>query len=125
VHAELLEPSPLPEVAMLNSSLTTRARWTAPGGAQHTGQLPVEAGLAKGDLVPVAVDAGGAVVDARIGIADPLRTGLVTGLSTLLACWAVVALAVSLCRSRLDAIDAEDWENGWARVEPEWSGRAG
>jgi hypothetical protein len=125
VLAELLEPSPLPEVAMLNSTLTTRARWTVPGGAQHTGQLPVVAGLAKGDLVPVAVDAGGAVVDARIGIADPLRAGLVAGLSTLLACWAVLALAVSLCRSRLDAIDAEDWETGWARVEPEWSGRAG
>jgi hypothetical protein len=36
----------------------------------------------------------------------------------------VLALAASLCRSRLDAIDAEDWETGWARVEPEWSGRA-
>jgi hypothetical protein len=125
VLAELLEPSPLAEVAMLNSTLTTRARWTAPGGAQHTGQLPVVAGLAKGDLVPVAVDAGGTVVDARIGVVDPLRAGLVAGLSTLLACWAVLALAVSLCRARLDAIDAEDWETGWARVEPEWSGRAG
>jgi hypothetical protein len=125
VQAELLEASPLPEAAVLNSTLTTRVRWTAPDGVEHTGRLPIEAGLSKGALVPVAVDAQGTVVDARLDEKDPVRTGLAAGLGALLCCWAVLTLAVSMCRARLDAIDVEDWETGWARVEPQWSGRAG
>jgi hypothetical protein len=125
VQAELLEPSPLPEAAMVNADLPTRARWTAPSGVPRTGLLRTEAGLPRGALVPISVDAAGLVVDARIHIADPQLTGLTAGLSTLLACWAVLALVVAVCRARLEAADAQQWAAEWARVEPDWSGRAG
>jgi hypothetical protein len=125
VQAELLEPSPLPEAAMLNASLPTRARWTSPSGVPRTGLLRADAGLARGALIPIAVDAAGVVVDARIRTADPLLIGLTAGLSTLLACWAVLALVLAVCRARLEAVDARQWAVEWARVEPEWSGRAG
>ncbi|HET6257325.1 hypothetical protein [Pseudonocardia sp.] len=125
VQAELLEPSPLPEVAMVNADLPTRARWTAPSGVTRTGLLRAEAGLARGAQIPISVDAAGLVVDARIHIADPQLTGLTAGLSTLLACWTVLALIGAVCRARLEAVDAQQWAAEWARVEPDWSGRAG
>jgi hypothetical protein len=124
-EAELLEPSPLPEAAMLNPTLATRARWTTSGGLLRTGSLRVDAGLPEGAMITVAVDAAGEVVDARTRIADSRVTGLTAGLSTLLACWAVLALCAVLCRARLDALDARQWADDWARVEPEWTGRAG
>jgi hypothetical protein len=125
VQAELLEPSPSPEAAMVNADLPTRARWTAPSGVPRTGLLRAEAGLARGALIPIAVDAAGVVVDARPHTADPELTGLTAGLSTLLACWAVLTLIVAVCGARLEAVDAQQWAAEWARVEPEWSGRAG
>lgn len=125
VQAELLEPSPSPEVAMLNAALPTRARWTLPSGVTRTGSIRAEAGLARGALVPVVVDAAGAVVDARVRTAEPRLAGLTAGLGTLLACWALLAIVVAVCRARLDAVDARHWAAEWARVEPEWSGRAG
>jgi hypothetical protein len=130
VHAELLEPSPSPEAAMVNAGLRTRARWTAPSGLPRTGLLRAEAGLGRGALIPITVDAAGVVVDARTHTPDPHTpdrqlTGLTAGVSTLLACWAVLALVVAVCRARLEAVDAQHWAAEWARVEPDWSGRAG
>ncbi|MDT7652016.1 MAG: hypothetical protein QOI36_3422 [Pseudonocardiales bacterium] len=125
VQAELLEPSPSPEAAMVNADLPTRARWTAPTGVPRTGLLRAEAGLARGALIPIAVDAAGVVVDARTHTAEPQLTALTVGLSTLLACWTVLAIVVTVCRARLEAVDAQQWAAEWARVEPEWSGRAG
>jgi hypothetical protein len=124
-QAELLEPSPLPEAVMLNPTLATRARWTTSGGLVRTGSLRVDAGLPRGAMITVAVDAAGEVVDARTRVTDSRLTGLTAGLSTLLACWAVLVLCAVLCRARLDALDARQWADDWARVEPEWTGRAG
>jgi hypothetical protein len=124
-QAELLEPSPMPEAAMLNPTLGTRARWATTDGLLRTGSLRVDAGLPTGAMVTVTVDATGAVVNARTRTTEPHLTGLTAGLSTLLACWAVLGLCAVLCRARLDALDARQWAVDWARVEPEWSGRAG
>jgi hypothetical protein len=41
------------------SPATAWARWTAPGGVPHTGQVLAPAGLAAGAVVPVWVDAAG------------------------------------------------------------------
>ena len=55
--------------------------------------------------------------------ADPLVTGALAGLTTLFACWTVLAVACGVWRARLAARDRLDWAADWARVEPRWSGR--
>ena len=55
--------------------------------------------------------------------ADPLLTGVLAGLTTLFACWGLLAVAGSVWRARLAARDRRDWAADWARVEPSWSGR--
>lgn len=49
--------------------------------------------------------------------------GVLAALLTLLVCWGLLAGAGAVWRRRLAARDLRDWADGWARVEPRWSGR--
>jgi hypothetical protein len=75
--------------------------------------------------VPVAVSVG--VLAAGRPPSTPslmaMPAGLLVGFGILLTCWALLAAACAAWRSRLAAMDRRDWTNGWARVEPVWSGR--
>jgi hypothetical protein len=125
VQAELLEPGPAPELAVVGSAVPTPARWSVPGGGTRTGLLWAEAGLDRGASVTVAVDAAGRLVDADAGTEDPRTTGILAGIGVLLCCWAVLAAVSAGWRSRLAALDSSRWAADWARVEPVWSGRPG
>ncbi|WP_219413858.1 hypothetical protein [Pseudonocardia nigra] len=124
VVAELLEPGPAPELAMVGAASPTAIGWTDPDGRAHTGLLEVAAGLPLGATVPVEIDAAGRLVGA-VGDSELARpSGLQVGVATALGGWAVVFAAGAVWRSRLAARDSAAWATEWARVEPVWSGRA-
>lgn len=123
VRAELLQPSPAPEIALVEAATPTSARWSTPDGETRTGLVWAEAGLAQHTQVTVAVDDQWWPVGPQIDVEDPAVTGLVAGITTVLICWALLAVLASAWRARLAARDDTDWTYGWARVEPFWSRR--
>lgn len=123
VRAELIEPSPVPDIALVGAAAPVPARWSTPGGTR-TGLVWAEAGLARSTEVTVVVDDQGRPVGPQTDVEDPAVSGLVAGLGTLLICWILLAVLASAWRARLAARDVMDWTDGWARVEPVWSSRA-
>ncbi len=100
-----------------------RARWAAPDGTAHAGDVPAAAGTRAGGTVTVWTNASGTLVEPPTGHAQIVSRVVffVTVTSAalavaLLAGWGT-ALRV-LDRRRLAA-----WETDWAAVEPRWTRR--
>jgi hypothetical protein len=99
------------------------ARWVAPRGHAHTGNIAVEVGLAAGRKVRIWVDAAGRPTDA------PLTRRAVQGRAVTVAAVATVALLSVLSflawagRKLLDRRRLADWELAWAIVGPKWTKR--
>lgn len=96
------------EVAPDRATTVVPAAWTTP--VQDTGSTVTEPPVSK---------------PADIAPQDRTSTGVLAAVVTMLSCWALLALAGAVWRARLDARDSAEWERGWSRVEPDWSGRAG
>ncbi|WP_232661341.1 hypothetical protein [Pseudonocardia sp. TRM90224] len=124
VEAELLAPSPAPELATVGAVVPTPARWIAADGRLRTAQVWAEAGLAEGDTITLVVDGSGRPLTPQPRYDDPTIVGLIAACATALTCWAMLAFMVAVWRRRLDALDDEQWESGWAAIEPQWSGRS-
>lgn len=123
VQAELLASSPTLDAAVVGAAVPATARWTSSDGTIRSGELWVDAGLARGSVVTAPMDAAGELVDQVLGTEAPWVTGLLAGVGTLLSCWGLLAGVCALWRSRLALRDSLDWAAGWAHVEPRWSGR--
>jgi hypothetical protein len=54
---------------------------------------------------------------------DSTNMGRQAALTVLFMCWALLLLIGAIWRRRLAARDLRDWAEGWAEVEPRWSGR--
>jgi hypothetical protein len=106
------------------SSATARARWTAPGGTQHTGWVSAPAGSAAGTIVQVWVDAAGWPTGA------PLRHQQMDRQAVQAATLAILALALSLGSAALCARHLADrrrlaaWDAEWRATGPKWSHRS-
>lgn len=86
-----------------------------------TADRPRTTGGSVGELA--RIEAVATHVEAERSPSDPVASGLLAGLTTLLVCWGVLAVVGWVWRARLAALDRLDWTTGWARVEPRWSGR--
>jgi hypothetical protein len=124
-RAVLDRDAPIPAAAypmVVLPEVIAPATWTAPDGTVHSGLIQVAAGTPAGTAVRVWTDARGdpvaapdrarAATDATVAGA-----GAATGTALLLAA-AWLVLRRTLDRRRLAA-----WRDGWAEVEPRWSGR--
>ncbi len=96
------------DVAPGRAAAVAPAAWTTPVPA--TGPTVTEPALSSTADVPSG---------------DRASTGVLAAVITMLSCWALLAMAGAVWRSRLDARDRAEWERAWSRVEPDWSGRAG
>ena len=100
-----------------------RARWIAPDGRSHAGQIPVRGALPAGRTVPLWVDAAG----SRTG--PPPARHVALARQAAASVIAVVTLGiVLLClagagRWVLDRRRLAEWETGWAAVGPQWTRR--
>jgi hypothetical protein len=99
------------------------AAWTAPDGTARSGLVSAPISAEPGAVVPLWTDRAGTPARAPVSEhAAGLVSGVVGVLSGLLGClllygvWRLVRLATG-------RRNAEDWERGWAEVEPTWSGR--
>ena len=83
----------------------------------------IEAGVPAGAISELA--RAEELVDDPRPKAVPAGTvnGIMAGLSTLSCCWILLATAGTIWRRRLAERDLRDWADGWASVEPLWSGR--
>ncbi|MBV9381324.1 MAG: hypothetical protein JOY82_08365 [Streptosporangiaceae bacterium] len=125
VSAVVLQNTPPAVLGVQPSSLVTsaRARWVAPGGAVHTGTVPVMAGTRAGSRVPVWVGRNGQQT------APPLEPSQVTMQAAQAAVGAPFVLALPLggiwlaVRRVLNRRRLAAWEAGWAAFGPRWTRR--
>jgi hypothetical protein len=124
VPAVVLQAPSAPAAAgRISGHSRVRARWTAPDGRARTGQVPVSASPAAGDVVPLWVDAAGSPAG------PPLNRRVTVARQATAAVGAAAALGmVLLClawagRWVLDRRRLADWEAAWACVGPQWTKR--
>ncbi len=102
---------------------TAKARWSAPDGSRHTGQVFPPPGSPAGTTVKVWVDAAGWQTT------PPLEAAQVQGQEVLASVLAVMALAAVLWGAGLAVHVAADrrrmaaWDEEWRATGPKWSRR--
>jgi hypothetical protein len=100
-----------------------RARWAAPDGTAHTGNVPAAAGTRAGRTVTVWTSASGTLVDPPTGHAQIVSRVVffVTVTSAALAAALLAGWGTTL--RTLDRRRLAAWEADWAAVEPQWTRR--
>jgi hypothetical protein len=125
VTAVLLRSAPAPVVfaSGLEGGTWVPARWTAPDGRAHTGEIEVSTGLASGTKIPIWVTAAG------LPTGPPLTQRAVTArvvmavLVTPFLLAAVLACLAGIGRWVLDRRRLAGWDAAWAHVGPLWTKR--
>ena len=125
VAAVLLQPAPGKSQPLFQAPLEpmVRARWQAPDGTLHTGEVYAPEGAAAGSTVPVWTDRSGQL------IAFPLQRGSVVEDVALAASLATIAVTVVLAalglllRWVLDRRRLAAWDARWRATGPQWTGR--
>ncbi len=102
--------------------VTVPARWTAPDGTRHTGNVPAPAGTKAGQTVMVWVDAAG-----RVTGQPPLQMSQVRGQAALatvitpLAVGFILLGAGLLVHAVLGRRRLAAWDTDWQITEPQWT----
>ena len=99
------------------------ARWTAPGGSAHSGQVLVLAGASRGTKTPIWINASGAITGPPAGHLDVVAEVSITVVLTSLALIIVLLSGLGLTRRALDRRRLSAWEAEWRAVGPLWTGR--
>lgn len=124
VTAVLTQPAPAVGTVDPYSSVQTtwaNARWTAPNGTAHSGQVLVAAGAPRGAQARVWINASGAITDPPVGHRDVLAevavTVMVTGITLILLLLGAEALAVRSLNHRRSSA----WDAAWRATGPHWT----
>ncbi|MFE0628551.1 hypothetical protein ACFW3D_16460 [Streptomyces sp. NPDC058864] len=108
----------------MRSMPPVRAGWEYPRGRPHTGRVPVGRPVEAGDRIRIWVDDRGSPAPEPRSTAGARGAGLVLGVTSLLL-WSAVAWGVRHAVAALALrVRLRTWGREWARVEPQWSGRA-
>lgn len=126
VRAEVLGTSsdalPMAQGGRQPSARTT-VRWTDPEGGRRTAAARVPAGARAGDTVDVWLDSRGrSTAPPASGIAVWQHT-LTIGVCTAGGAVAVILLGHAAVRHSAMRRRLAEWEQEWARTEPDWSDR--
>ncbi|MBN9107173.1 MAG: hypothetical protein J0I34_00180 [Pseudonocardia sp.] len=100
-------------------------RWTDSHGVDRTGYTEVPALTRAGTAITIWTDRQGDVVPPPPGPEFPPIVTAVSVLGLLVAGSGLLALLVWVERRWLARLRAAEWDAGWLRVEPRWSGREG
>jgi hypothetical protein len=125
VPAVLLQDAPQGSQPLGQESMMplVRARWTAPDGTSHVGQVYAPDGAAAGSTVTVWTTRSGSLRG------EPVKRGYVVAQEMIAALWAAalvafaVAVAGFLARRALDRRRLAAWDAEWSRTGPLWTGR--
>src|SRR6266545_4138712 len=126
VPAVLLQSAQPDPYVVYGSALTAwvRARWTAPGGSAHTGEIPVSADKPAGSTVRVWVDSTGHAMGT------PLSRGQINSRVVAAAVFAPLGIALLLLTTAvvasvvLEHRRLREWETAWVSIERQWSRRS-
>jgi hypothetical protein len=124
VTAVVIEDSAPIVGANQSGAVNVPVRWIGRDGLEHTGRTVVEGIHSAGETVPAWEDRTGRVVPAPISTGDAMAAAVVVGVLSALAGAGLVSLtAFGLFRWTARRF-ARAWEQEWAQIGPEWSGRA-
>jgi hypothetical protein len=124
VTAVLIEGSSPIAGASQSGGVKVPARWTGRDGADHTDRTIVQGIHAAGETVPAWEDGSGHLVAAPITAGEAKAAAIeVGGLAVAFGVGVVYALWLALFTWTARRY-ARAWEQEWAQVGPEWSGRA-
>jgi hypothetical protein len=104
-------------------SVRTLATWHAPGGSRREGMVATSPVAAAGDTVRIWVDTDGERARPPLDGTGVASTRIVAGLVTFLLLGALAGGGHLLVCRALWRHRAHQWQQGWAAVEPRWSGR--
>jgi hypothetical protein len=98
------------------------ARWAAPGGAGHVGEIIAAGGIRAGQQVRIWVDGSGRQTGPPLS-ARQLTTRAIGVAGLAPAVLAAAFLSIGwLTRWQLTRRKLAAWESDWTLVEPEWTG---
>ncbi|WP_035792177.1 Rv1733c family protein [Kitasatospora mediocidica] len=97
--------------------------WTYPAGHSVTRAAPVTAQAAPGSTASIWVNRSGDLSAPPRGEADIVADSVLVGLGTLGILSVAGATLLGSQHRSLDRQADSLWQQGWARVEPLWSGR--
>lgn len=107
-----------------NGETTAPARWTGRDGVEHTDRAVVRGIRPAGATVPAWEDGTGHLVPAPITPGEVTAAAVEVGiLAALVGAGTVYVVGLGAFRWTARRY-ARAWEQEWARVGPEWSGRA-
>jgi lysylphosphatidylglycerol synthetase-like protein (DUF2156 family) len=123
--AELVQAGPLASLGRVGQA---EARWSRPGGGEHTGVLttataPDITGAAAGTRIAIWLNPSGQPVPPPADQSVMVLYALAA--SVVLAALAALALLIlyRLCRLVLDRRRLAAWDSAWARTGPSWTSR--
>ena len=125
VTAVLLRKAPSTAHPLFQASLEplVPARWKAPDGTSHTGEVYAPAGAAAGSMVTVWINRSGRPTFSPVQRGDVIEaTALAASLATV-AVAAGLALLGLIARWVLDRRRLAVWEARWAVTGPQWTRR--
>ncbi len=98
------------------------ARWTAPDGSAHSGQVLVDAGTSKGTKTPIWINASGAITNPPPGHWHVITEVGVTVMVTSLGLIIMLLGGLGLTRRALDRSRLGAWDAEWRATGPLWTG---
>jgi hypothetical protein len=126
VPAVLLQGSPKNAGFMYQSATFAwvQAKWTAPGGIVHVGEVPAVSGTKAGATVRIWIDSAGNLTTTPLNstqMADRVIAAVVFAPIVL----GIVLLSVAaIVRRAFERRRIIRWEIAWEAIEPQWTHRA-
>ncbi len=108
-----------------HTALTARveAQWSDATGIIRHGVVRAPRGMKAASTIAIWVDDSGAVTTAPTDDSEVIRQAVLASLFTFLGISVVAALGYFAARRLLERSRMRRWANGWAAVEPVWSGK--
>jgi hypothetical protein len=100
-----------------------RARWSGPGRAVRTGEVPVPPGAIAGSTVPIWTDDSGRLVDPPAGPGQLAASMSLAAALAVMGAGLLLVFAQGLARSILNRRRMAAWDRGWRSIGPMWSGQ--
>jgi hypothetical protein len=126
VTAVLLEASPKDAGFMYQSAsfAWVQARWTAPDGTVHVGEVPAASGARAGSTVRIWIDSSGNVTTEPLTGAQMLDRTLAAVLFAPIVLGIVLLSLAAIVRRMFERLRLSRWEAAWEAIEPQWTRRA-
>jgi hypothetical protein len=100
-----------------------RARWSGPGRAVHTGEVPVPPHTTAGSTVTIWTDASGRLAKPPAGPQQRVAGATLAAVLAVLGTGLLLLCGHQLTRSVLDRRRMAAWDRDWRSAGPMWSGR--